>query len=261
MSTLGFQDKGRVAARGGKLTADMLYRGPPNPQLNAMMEDAKRRREAALAAQAAGMPMPTQPAPTQPAIASNAGVRSVSRPGMVRPTVSPGPATATGTTQRAPVKAAPVGIEAKIAEALSSAGAAQKELAALDAKLTARVDGAELSTAATTGRLADVTKQLEELMQAAQDAWLSTFWMYADVVVPVVALYNNLPPQRTYNAQVEVRDIVLLVGGMVATSEGPAMRMRSVDATTGQHTEYWVLLANAEGQPFLANFRLTPTRQ
>ena len=159
--------------------------------------------------------------------------------------------------QRPPVKQPPVGIEASIADAAATAEAARKAVGTLEGKLSERITELESSLQNAWGRVATLNKEVTDLYMAAQDAWMSCFWMYADVVVPVIALFSSPPPQKVYSAQALKGDVLLLVGAMVSTVEGTAIRTRSV-AANGQITDYWVLLSNAEAKPFLSNFRLTP---
>jgi hypothetical protein len=226
-SNLGFA-AGSFKAGRRPVTSNRLFRGPPNPKMEAFYEQARRQREEALAAQKMAAPPPG--VPQQPRAAA--------------------PKAATpGAPRQAPVG----GIEAQIAEARAMAETAQHQIAAVKNGIEERVAGAELHVVGATATLRELTGRLKDLEVAARDAWMASFWMYGDVVVRS-AQFSKPPPAGTV-AFVEPGATVLLVGEMVDTAAGPAMAARAVDAA-GQISMVWMLLRDDRGRELISNFRL-----
>lgn len=236
-SNLGFA-AGSFKAGRRPVTSNRLFRGPPNPKMEAFYEQARRQREEALAAQ-------KMAAPPQPGAAPKAAT-----PGAPPQPRAGAPKVATpGAPRQAPVG----GIEAQIAEARAMAETAQHQIAAVKNGIEERVAGAELHVAGATATLKELAGRLKDLEVAARDAWMASFWMYGDVVVRS-AQFSGPPPAGTV-AFVEPGATVLLVGEMVDTAVGPAMAARAVDAA-GQISMVWMLLRDDRGRELISNFRL-----
>lgn len=255
MSNLGFAAGSFKASR--PVTANRLFRGPPNPKMEQFYEAARKKREEAIAAQkmatefssaAATANTPTTPAPQ---------LQKQSRPTTAPPPQQPKPTPASsrsGSLQHPrPVVG---GIESQIAEARSAAETAQHQIAAVRNNIEERVSGVEVHVAAATSALKDVKSRLDDLEAAARDAWMATFWMYGDVVVRS-AQFSKPPPGANTVAFVDPGALVILVGEMVDTPVGPAMAARAVD-DLGQISVVWMLLRDDTGRELITNFRLAP---
>lgn len=146
------------------------------------------------------------------------------------------------------------GIEAQIAEARALAETAQTQIASIHNTFDERLKNAELHVVSSTHTLKELTDKLDELAQAARDAWYHTFWVYADVVSHV-ALFDAPPPKGNIVSRIAPGFTVLLLGEMLKTPSGPAMRVRNV-SSTGEISDAWLLLQDDKGTVLVTNFRV-----
>lgn len=244
MSLLGFSS-GSTSGRKTRVTAEALYRGPPNPQLQRFYDTAKKAREEALAAQqlrTGGMPVPQQAAPqaapvSRPAMPSLSGLRqpAPSSAGM-RPV-----ATGAGT------------IEAQIAEARQLAQTALAQISSINTTNDERLKNMELQLVGLQNIATELRERLDTLHTVTEDAWYGTFWIRASVLAPV-SLTDGPLPSGNIVGQLSPGDSVLLVGRMQDTPVGVCMRTRRVNPDTAEISEAWVLLRDTENKAYLGNF-------
>lgn len=244
MSTLGFSS-GSASGRKGKVTAEQLFRGPPNPQLQRFYENAKRAREEALAAQqlrSGGAP-PTQsvPAPVASPSKPTMGITGLRQPAPAMP--SRGPSS----------QPAVVGIETHIAEAKQLAQTALSQIASINATSDERLKTMELQVVGMQNILTELRERLDTLHNVTEDAWYNTFWIRASVLSPV-SLTDGPLPNGNIVGQLSPGDTVLLVGRMQDTPVGVCMRTRRVNADTAEISEAWVLLRDTDNKAYLGNF-------
>lgn len=156
---------------------------------------------------------------------------------------------------RQPLQAQMGGIEAKVAAAETRANAAHSLAASIRSEFTKHAAATEQRGEAAKARLAELDKEVQALRAATRDAWMATFWMYADVVQNA-AVMDAPPPRGKMVWLLEAPATAVLFGEMVQTPEGPAMQCRWVDPEVGQISSGWMLLRTAGGQRVLHNFRL-----
>jgi len=156
---------------------------------------------------------------------------------------------------RLPIQAQMGGIEAKVAAAETRANAAHSLAASIRSEFTKHAAASEQRGEAAKARLAELDKEVQALRAATRDAWMATFWMYADVVQNA-AVMDAPPPRGKMVWLLEAPATAVLFGEMVQTPEGPAMQCRWVDPEVGQISSGWMLLRTAGGQRVLHNFRL-----
>jgi hypothetical protein len=244
MSQLGFSS-GSTSGRKTRVTAEALFRGPPNPQLQRFYENAKKAREDALAAQqlrGGGIPPPmvTQPqaAPTntgRPSMPSLAGLRQPVSAG-IRPVATGG-----GT------------IEAQIAEARQLAQTALSQISSINTTSDERLKNMELQLVGLQNIATELRERLDTLHTVTEDAWYGTFWIRASVLAPV-SLTDGPLPSGNIVGQLSPGDSVLLVGRMQDTPVGVCMRTRRVNPDTAEISEAWVLLRDTDNKAYLGNF-------
>lgn len=156
---------------------------------------------------------------------------------------------------RPPLQAQMGGIEAKVAAAETRANAAHSLAASIRSEFTKHAAASEQRGEAAKARLAELDKEVQALRAATRDAWMATFWMYADVVQNA-AVMDAPPPRGKMVWLLEAPATAVLFGEMVQTPEGPAMQCRWVDPEVGQLSSGWMLLRTAGGQRVLHNFRM-----
>ena len=156
---------------------------------------------------------------------------------------------------RQPLQAQMGGIEAKVAAAETRANAAHSLAASIRSEFTKHAAASEQRGEAAKARLAELDKEVQALRAATRDAWMATFWMYADVVQNA-AVMDAPPPRGKMVWLLEAPATAVLFGEMVQTPEGPAMQCRWVDPEVGQLSTGWMLLRTAGGQRVLHNFRM-----
>jgi hypothetical protein len=167
----------------------------------------------------------------------------------------PEPTTMSVAAPRLPIQAQMGGIEAKVAAAETRANAAHSLAASIRSEFTKHAAATEQRAEAAKARLAELDKEVQALRAATRDAWMATFWMYADVVQNA-AVMDAPPPRGKLVWLLEAPATAVLFGEMVQTPEGPAMQCRWVDPEVGQLSSGWMLLRTAGGQRVLHNFRL-----
>lgn len=247
MSTLGFSS-GSASGRRGKVTADQLFRGPPNPQLQRFYENAKRAREEALAAQQLrGGPIP--PVATTTTTTTTAPVH-INQPSATRPTAGIRQPAPSMPTRQQP---AAIGIETHIAEAKQLAQTALSQIASINNTCDERLKNMELQVVGIQNILTEMRERLDTLHNVTEDAWYNTFWIRATVLSPV-SLTDGPLPSGNIVGQLSPGNEVLLVGRMQDTPVGVCMRTRRVDPNTAEISEAWVLLRDTEDKAYLGNF-------
>lgn len=167
----------------------------------------------------------------------------------------PAPEPVAAPAPRQPLQAQMGGIEAKVAAAETRANAAHSLAASIRSEFTKHAAASEQRGEAAKVRLAELDKEVQALRAATRDAWMATFWMYADVVQNA-AVMDAPPPRGKMVWLLEAPATAVLFGEMVQTPEGPAMQCRWVDPEVGQLSTGWMLLRTAGGQRVLHNFRM-----
>jgi len=250
MSTLGFSSASFKPQR-----ATNFIRGPPNPRFQAFYDEAKRKRQEALAAQSiqSNNVQAVSVEPPKTTVKRGAPLQKTST---VAPTLKQAqpPIQQRATTRNTNTQTGGGGIEATISHTKQLAETAHTAIAAIKGDVEQRVKGLELNLAGVNNVIIEMKDKLNLLEEAARDAWFTSFWMFGDVVVKNTAIYDAEPPSGNMKKMLFQGDSVLLVGDMVHTAAGPAMRTREVDEL-GQISVGWVLLRDDRGNPNISNFQ------
>jgi hypothetical protein len=156
---------------------------------------------------------------------------------------------------RQPIQTQVGGIEDKIAKTEVRANSAHALAASVRSDFSKHMGETERRFESSKARLAELEGEVDALRRATRDAWMATFWMYADVVQSA-AIMDAPPPKGKTIWITEAPSTAVLFGEMVDTAAGPCMQCRWVKPDTGQLSSGWMLLRTSEGHQVLTNFRL-----
>jgi len=147
------------------------------------------------------------------------------------------------------------GIEAAIAKANSTANSAHSLAASVRSDFKSQIATVEQRFEAALTRISELESELSTLRDAARDAWMGTFWMYADIA-QAAAIFDAPPPKGKVIDMAEAPATAMLFGEMRETRDGPAMQCRWAHPVSGQLRSGWMLLRDANGHKILENFRM-----
>lgn len=233
MSTLGF-----TRGAGGPRGRMRIPVPPQSEQMQRFIAQQTQKAKEDRAAQAALTQGKGQPAPTVQATSSGAGS-----------------AVPASRAPRQPLQSQVGGIEDKVAKAEVRANTAHALAASVRSDFSKHMGETERRFEGSKARVAELETEVGALRAAAREAWMATFWMYADVVQNA-AVMDAPPPKGKTIWITEAPSTAVLFGEMVDTAAGPAMQCRWVKPDTGQLSSGWMLLRTSEGHQVLTNFRL-----
>lgn len=249
MSTLGF-----TRGAGGPRGRMRIPVPPQSEQMQRFIAQQTQKAREDKAAQAAlnkgkspGPSSQTPLAQTHSTSSQTPLASSSAPPNSQTPLASRGP--------RQPIQTQVGGIEDKIAKTEVRANSAHALAASVRSDFSKHMGETERRFEGSKARVAELEGEVDALRRATRDAWMATFWMYADVVQSA-AIMDAPPPKGKTIWITEAPSTAVLFGEMVDTAAGPCMQCRWVKPDTGQLSSGWMLLRTSEGHQVLTNFRL-----